>query len=79
MTLAALEMCMVAIQLAICTQLGILCIQLSHLYSAPKLLEKVSFKLGHNMNAVFSPLKKKSSGEGGTGIRVRRWENVRVY
>ena len=26
-------------------QLGTLCIQLSHLYSAPKLLEKASFKL----------------------------------
>ena len=39
MTLAALEICMVAIQLALCMQLGILCIQLSHLYSAPKLLE----------------------------------------
>ena len=38
-TLAALEICMVAIQLALCMQLGILCIQLSHLYSAPKLLE----------------------------------------
>ena len=33
-TLAALEICMVAIQLALCMQLGILCIQLSHLYSA---------------------------------------------
>ena len=36
---------MVAIQLALCMQLGTLCIQLSHLYSAPKLLEKASFKL----------------------------------
>ena len=34
-TLTALEICMVAIQLA----LGTLCIQLSHMYSAPKLLE----------------------------------------
>ena len=36
---------MIAIQLALCMQLGTLCIQLSHLYSAPKLLEKASFKL----------------------------------
>ena len=36
---------MVAIQLALCMQLGTFCIQLSHLYSAPKLLEKASFKL----------------------------------
>ena len=36
---------MVAIQLALCMQLGTLCIQLSHMYSAPKLLEKASFKL----------------------------------
>ena len=39
MTLTALEICMVAIQLALCMQLGTLCIQLSHLYSDPKLLE----------------------------------------
>ena len=39
MTLTALEICMVAMQLALCMQLGTLCIQLSHLYSAPKLLE----------------------------------------
>ena len=39
MTLTALEICMVAIQLALCMLLGTLCIQLSHLYSAPKLLE----------------------------------------
>ena len=45
MTLTALEICMLAIQLALCMQLGTLCIQLSHLYSAPKLLEKASFKL----------------------------------
>ena len=44
-TLTALEICMIAIQLALCMQLGTLCIQLSHLYSAPKLLEKASFKL----------------------------------
>ena len=36
---------MIAIQLALCMQLGTLCIQLSHLYSPPKLLEKASFKL----------------------------------
>ena len=36
---------MIAIQLALCMQLGTLCIQLSHSYSAPKLLEKASFKL----------------------------------
>ena len=45
MTLTALEICKIAIQLALCMQLGTLCIQLSHLYSAPKLLEKASFKL----------------------------------
>ena len=39
MTMTALEICMVAIQLGLCMQLGILCIQLSHLYSAPTLLE----------------------------------------
>ena len=33
-TLASLEICMVAIQLALCMQLGTLCIQLSQLYSA---------------------------------------------
>ena len=44
MTLTALEICMIAIQLALCMQLGTRCIQLSHLYSAPK-LEKSSFKL----------------------------------
>ena len=36
---------MITIQLALCMQFGTLCIQLSHLYSAPKLLEKASFKL----------------------------------
>ena len=36
---------MIAIQLALCMQLGTLCIQLSYLYSAPKLLEKASIKL----------------------------------
>ena len=36
---------MIAIQLSLCMQFGTLCIQLSHLYSAPKLLEKSSFKL----------------------------------
>ena len=36
---------MVSIQLALCMQLGNLNIQLSHLYSAPKLLERASFKL----------------------------------
>ena len=55
MTLAALEICMVAIQLALCMQLGTFCIQLSHLYSAPKLLEKAPSSWSHNMNAVFSP------------------------
>ena len=34
---------MIAIQLALCMQLGTICIQLSHLYSAP--IEKASFKL----------------------------------
>ena len=50
-----LEICMIAIQLVLCMQLGTLCIQLSHLYSAPKLLEKASLKLELNMNAVCSP------------------------
>ena len=40
----ALEICKIAIQLALCMQFGTLCIQLSHLYSAPK-LDKASFKL----------------------------------
>ena len=37
---------MIAIQLALCMQLGTLCIQLSHLYSAPKLLKKSSLRVG---------------------------------
>ena len=40
----ALEICMIAIQLALCMQFGTLCIQLSHLYSPPK-LDKACFKL----------------------------------
>ena len=44
-TLGTLEICIVAIQLVLCMQLETLCIQLRHLYSAPKLLEKASFKL----------------------------------
>ena len=48
---------MVAIQLALCMQLGILCIQLSHLYSAPKLLE----------NEWEKNSRKKKRKEGGKG------------
>ena len=54
-TLTALEICMIVIQLALCMQLGTLCIQLSHLYSAPKLLENPLSSWSHNMNVVFSP------------------------
>ena len=55
MTLTALEIGMIVIQLALCMQLGTLCIQLSHLYSAPKLLENPLSSWSHNMNVVFSP------------------------
>ena len=59
---------MIVILLALCMQLGTLCILLSHLYSAPELLEKACFKLCHNMNAVFSPrIFKRNSGGGGGG------------
>ena len=54
-TLTALEICMIAIQLALCMQLGTLCIQLSHLYSVPKLLKMPLSSWSHNMNVVFSP------------------------
>ena len=58
---------MIAIQLALCMQLGTLCIQLSHLYSAPKLLEKASFKLEPQYDAVFSPgFFEGGGGEGGS-------------
>ena len=77
MTLTALEICKIAIQLALCMQLGILCIQLSHLYSAPKLLEKASFKLEPQYERnLFSPgfFKGIVGGGGGAGIMARRWE-----
>ena len=45
---------MIAIQLALC-MLGTLCIQLSHSYSAPKLLEKASFKLEPQYECSVSP------------------------
>ena len=61
--LTALEICMIAIQLALCVQLGTLCIQLSHLYSAPKLLENASFKLEPHYECLFSPGFKKKRGE----------------
>ena len=67
MTLTTLEICMIAIQLGLCMQLGTLCIQLSHLYSAPKLLEKTSFKLEPQYERsilVFSPGFFKDSGGG---------------
>ena len=46
---------MIAIQLTLCMQLRTLCIQLSHLYSAPKLLEKTSFKLEPQYEHSFLP------------------------
>ena len=42
-------------QLALCMQLGTPCIQLSHLYSAPKMLEKASFKLEPQYERSVSP------------------------
>ena len=41
----ALEICMIAIHLALCMQFGTLCIQLSHLYSAP-MLDRSLFQVG---------------------------------
>ena len=78
-TLAALEICMVSIQLALCMQLRTPCIQLSHLYSAPKLLEKVSFKLEPQYEQCSPQDFFKEWWGGGAGIRARRWENVRDY
>ena len=67
MTLTALEICMIAIQLALCMQLGTLCILLSHLYSAPKMLEKASFKLEPQYERSILPrifLRNSGGGEG---------------
>ena len=65
-TLTALEICMVAIQLALCMQLGILCIQLSHLYSAPKLLENEWEKNSRKKK------RKEGGGKGRKKIEERR-------
>ena len=51
-------------------QLGTLCIQLSHLYSAPKLLEKASFKLEPQYQRSVLPrifLRNSVCGGGGGG------------
>ena len=56
---------MIAIQLALCVQLGTLCIQLSHLFSAPKLLKNASFKLEPHYVCLFSPGFKKKGNSGG--------------
>ena len=59
-------MCMIAIQLALCMQLGTLCIQLSHLYSVPKLLEKASFNLEPQYErSVLPRIFLRNSGAGG--------------
>ena len=67
-------------------QLGTLCIQFSHLYSATKLLEKASFQLKPqcDVNAVFSPgLCGRVGGGGGGGCRQALGQgggrNVRDY
>ena len=65
-TLTALEICMVAIQLVLCMQLGNLCIQLNHLYSALKLLKKASFKLEPQYErSVLTRIFLRSGGEWG--------------
>ena len=56
---------MVANQLDLYMQLGTLCIQLSHLYSAPKLLEKAIFKLESQYER--SVLSRMSNWGGGGG------------
>ena len=84
MTLTALEICMIAIQLALCMQLGTLCIQLSHLYSTLSCLKKPLSSWSHNMNAVFSPgFFEGIVGGGGGGGGQALWQgggrNVRDY
>ena len=73
---------MIAIQLALCMQLGTLCIQLSHLYSAPKLLEKASFKLEPQYERSVLPrifFKGIVVGEGGQALWQGGGRNVRDY
>ena len=71
---------MVAIQLALCMQLGTLCIQLSHLYSAAKLLEKASFKLEPQMNdSVLPRIFKRSIWGAGQALGQGGGRNVRDY
>ena len=67
--MAAFEICMVTIQLALCMQLGTVCIQLGHLYSAPKLLEKAYFKLEQQYKCSVLPriFLSSSGGRGGGG------------
>ena len=64
---------MIAIQLALCMQLGTLCIQLNHLYSAPKLLEKASFKLEPQYERSVLPRIFKRNSGGGRGGRGRHY------
>ena len=53
--LTALEICMIAIQLALCMQIGTLCIQLSHCIQPLGCLKNPLSSWSHNMNVVFSP------------------------
>ena len=68
--LTALEICTIAIQLALCMQLGTICI---HLYSAPKLLEKASFKLEPQYECSVLP-RIFLRNSGGAGI-IHTWCN----
>ena len=71
---------MIAIQLALCMQLGTLCIQLSHLYSAPKLLVKASFKLEPQYErSVLPRIFKEWEGVRGQALWQGGGRNVRDY
>ena len=71
---------MIAIQLALCMQLGTLCIQLSHLYSAPKLLEKAaSFKLEPQYERSVLPRIFLRTRGGGQALWQGGGRNVRDY
>ena len=77
--LAALEICVVSIQLALCMLLGTLCILLSHLYSFHKLLENASFKLEPQYERSALPRIFWSSGGVGQELGQGGGRNVRDY
>ena len=71
---------MVSIQLALCMQLGTLCTQLSHLYSAPKLLEKAFIKLEPQYERSALPrIFWSGGGGGGQALGHGGGRNVRDY